>query len=415
MLTQTQKEAIKATVPILKTSGVALTSYFYERMFRHNPELKHVFNQGNHHNNKQPTALAGAVLAYAEHIDDPSALAGALTGIGHKHVSLNIRPEQYDVVGQHLLASIREVLELPADSPLLEAWALAYDQLATLMAGVESQLYRQTIGQTGGWSGWRPFIIRQKVQESAEITSFYLYSSDGGQVASFLPGQFVSLRLFLPEINLLQPRQYSLSSAPNGQYYRISVKRESGSRLRPDGLISNRLHDFRHEGDVVELTAPAGGFMLNQDQSGPVVFISGGVGQTPLLSMVETLLKSHSSRSIIWVHGARHETVHAFRALLGTWSQQTDKLRCIYFYEQPDETSALDPAIRPGRVDLHLIDESVILPEATYYLCGPEPFLRKQYGDLIALGVAPEAIRYEEFGPQTLALSVGQAMVPEAV
>ena len=414
MLNQAQKEAIKATIPVLKANGVALTSYFYERMFRHNPELKHVFNQGNQHSGKQPTALAGAVLAYAEHIDDPSVLAGALMGIGHKHVSLNIRPEQYNLVGQHLLASIGEVLDLPDDSPLLEAWALAYDQLATLMAGVENKMYRQTLGQTGGWSGWRPFIIRQKVQESAEITSFYLYPSDGGQVASFLPGQFVSVRLFLPEINLLQPRQYSLSNAPNGAYYRISVKRESGSSLRPDGMISNRLHNFMREGDVVELTPPAGGFTLKQDQPGPVVFISGGVGQTPLLSMAETLLNTHSSRPMIWVHGARNKTSHAFRELLNTWSQRTDTLRFFYFYEQPDEPSAPNPAVIPGRVDLHLIKEFVILPQATYYLCGPEPFLRQQYGDLIALGVEPENINYEEFGPQTLTLRQ-EFVVNEAV
>lgn len=281
MLTQAQKEAIQATVPILKTSGVALTTYFYERMFRHNPELKHVFNQGNQHNSKQAAALAGAVLAYAEHIDNPSVLADALTAIGHKHVSLNIRPEQYELVGRHLLASIREVLVLPADSPLLDAWAMAYDQLASLMAGIESSLYRQTGHRAGGWSGWRPFVIRRKVQESAEITSFYLYPSDGGQVASYLPNQYSSLRLCLPELKLLLPRQYSLSSASNGTYYRIAVKRESGLDCRPDGLISNQLHDRKQEGDLVELTAPAGGFTLDLPQRGPVVLISGGVGQTP--------------------------------------------------------------------------------------------------------------------------------------
>jgi nitric oxide dioxygenase len=404
MLTIQQKESIKATIPVLRTNGVALTTYFYERMLRHNPELKHVFNQGNQHNNKQPMALAMAVLAYAEHIDDPSVLVGALTSIAHKHVSLDIRPEQYDVVGHHLLASIGEVLTLPANSPLLEAWALAYGQLASLMTGVESQLYRQTINQTGGWSGWRPFVIRRKVRESDEITSFYLYPSDGGQVLDYRPGQFVSIRLFLPALNLLQPRQYSLSSAPNGQYYRISVKRENGTNLRPDGLVSNYLHDRMQEGAMVELTAPAGGFTLATDHKGPVVFISGGVGQTPLMSMLEELIRTQSQRSISWVHGARNEAVHAFRDVVSAWSQQTENLSCFYFYEQLNEEAELAPTIIPGWVAVPRIADSIIQPDAMYYLCGPEPFLRKQYADLTALGVQPEAIRYEEFGPQTLVL-----------
>ncbi len=118
-------------------------------MFRDNPELKHIFNQGNQHSTKQPTALAMAVLAYAEHIDDPSVLRNALTNISHKHVSLNIRPEQYTIVGKHLLASISEVLGVPAESTLLTAWSVAYAQLVTMMTRVESQLYADTINKPG--------------------------------------------------------------------------------------------------------------------------------------------------------------------------------------------------------------------------------------------------------------------------
>src|SRR5690606_34527337 len=121
-------------------------------------------------------------------------------------------------------------------------------------------------------------------------------------------------RLFLPQLNLLQPRQYSISCAPNGKYYRISVKRESGS-THPDGMISNRLHDHVNEGDTVDLSAPAGVFVLNEEIASAKVFISGGVGQTPLMAMLEGALNKPNAQEmpITWIHGCRNEAVHAFK------------------------------------------------------------------------------------------------------
>ncbi len=121
-MTNDQKALIRSTVPVLREHGVALTTYFYNRMLTHNPELKNVFNSANQHTGAQPTALAMAVLAYAEHIDNPEVLAQAISRIAHKHVSLDIRPEQYAIVGKHLLASIGEVLGEAASPELLEAW-----------------------------------------------------------------------------------------------------------------------------------------------------------------------------------------------------------------------------------------------------------------------------------------------------
>lgn len=192
MITSEQKELIKGTVPILKENGIALTGHFYQRMFKHNPELKNVFNMGNQQNQKQQMSLALAILAYAENIENPSVLSEAVTKIGHKHKSLDIRPEHYAIVGKHLLASIQEVLGEKATPELLEAWSLAYNQLAAIMIGVEDRLYKETIAQEGGWTGWRPFLIEQKVKESKEITSFYLYPSDGGKVSLFRPGQYIT-------------------------------------------------------------------------------------------------------------------------------------------------------------------------------------------------------------------------------
>ena len=94
-MTSDQIQLIKATVPVLREHGVLLTSHFYKRMFEYNPELKHIFNTGNQQNNKQQTALAMAVLAYAEYIETPEVLLPVVDHIGHKHTSLDIRPEHY--------------------------------------------------------------------------------------------------------------------------------------------------------------------------------------------------------------------------------------------------------------------------------------------------------------------------------
>ena len=192
-MTNEQKELVKGTVPVLREHGVALTTYFYNRMLSHNPELKNVFNSAHQHTGIQPTALAMSVLAYAEHIDNPAVLASAVNRIAHKHVSLNIRPEQYAIVGKHLLASISEVLGEAASPQLIDAWATAYQQLASIMIGVEADLYSGSAAKEGGWSSWRPFVIKQKVQESAEITSFYLYPSDGGKVADYVFDHYLRL------------------------------------------------------------------------------------------------------------------------------------------------------------------------------------------------------------------------------
>lgn len=401
-MTTDQMQLVKNTAAMLREHGVLLTSHFYKRMFVNNPELKHVFNMGNQQNNKQQTALAMAVLAYAEHIEDPSLLMPAVDHIGQKHTSLDIRPEHYAIVGQHLVASIAEVLGDAASPQLLEAWTLAYQQLAAIMSGHEQKIYEGQAAKKGGWTGWRPFVVREKVRESDEITSFYLYPSDGGGVADYLPGQYISLRLFLPELNLMQPRQYSISCSPNGSYYRISVKREAGN-LQPDGMISNRLHDHIKAGDLVELSAPAGSFVLDRENLSHKIFISGGVGQTPLLSMLEAITASQAEAiPVTWIHGCRNEQVHAFKDKITAIGTTYDKLNQHIFYEQ---TLSQEQNHYQGRVELELLKTEILEPEADYYICGPAPFIHKHYTFLVANGIPQAQIHFEEFGPASLQLN----------
>ena len=399
MITESMRNLVKATVPVLKEHGVALTTHFYARMFAHNPELKSIFNQGNQQSGTQQQALAMAVAAYAEHIDDPSVLMPVLTMVAHKHVSLGIRAEHYPIVGLHLLASIREVLGAAASDELIEAWAVAYGQLADTLIGLEAQYYGVVATQPGGWSGWRSFTVVQKQAESDEITSFYLQAADGGTVPLYRPGQYVSVRTFVPELGLMQARQYSLSAAPGSDYLRISVKSETGRADTPAGMVSNQLHQAIHEGALLDVAPPMGDFVLNENSSAPVVLLSAGVGVTPMLSMLEHLLNSPVPREIRFIHACRHGAVHAFKERISELSAAHPQLQSRIYYESPRSNDRLgDDFHHAGRIDLAVLNDEWLLPDAEYYLCGPVPFMQEHKTKLKNRGVPAETLFSEVFG-----------------
>ncbi len=399
-----QKELIKATIPILRESGEDLTNYFYARMFKAQPELKNIFNMANQANGKQKSALANAVLAYAENIDNPGVLMGVLKGIGTKHRSLNIQPDQYKIVGEHLIASIGEVVGEAATPEILDAWTVAYYQLAEIMISVEKKLYHENVEKAGSWNGWRNFKIKKIVVESTEIKSFYLYPEDEKEIVEFHAGQFISVQVFVPELGHMQPRQYSLSSAFNGEYYRISVKNETGIAPNPSGMVSQTLHT-KTEGDIISISAPAGLFHLEKDSKNPLVLISGGVGLTPMLSMLETNINSIQNKKTVWIHGCRNESVHAFKDQITEIKKEAQHLETFTFYDIIEDHDQTSNQVIEGRVDLHKCKEVILLEEAKYYICGPEMFIKTQYETLVGLNVNQKNIFYEEFGPQLINLN----------
>lgn len=404
MLQQTTIDTVKATAPVLAEHGLAIVQRFYDRLFDAHPELKNLFNMRHQEHGEQQRALAHAVYAYATHIDNLPALQSAVSRIAHKHASLCVQPAQYAVVGQHLLAAIKEVLGDAATGPILSAWAEAYQVLADVMIGAEAALYRNAASLPGGWTGWRDFVVQQKRQDSDVITSFFLFPQDGQPVSDFMPGQYVSIAVDVPRLKLQQIRQYSLSDAPNGRNYRITVKRESGQgAVEHAGYVSNLLHENLREGDVVKVTPPFGDFHIDMRAKTPVVLISGGVGLTPMISMLKTVLQD-GEREVVFVHGALNSAVHAMKDGVANAAQDNPRLTHIVFYDAP---LAVDERGRDyhhaGRVDLHKIAASVLKPDADYYLCGPIPFMRVQLESLRQLGVPESRVHYEVFGTAALA------------
>ncbi len=286
MLSEKTIEIVKSTVPLLQEKGVEITTRFYEILFSEHPELLNIFNHTNQKKGRQQQALANAVYAAATYIDNLEVIIPVVKQIGHKHRSLGIKAEHYPIVGTCLLRAIKEVAGAPDE--VLNAWGEAYGVIADAFISIEAEMYEEAAHKEGGWKDFRNFVVVKKVKESDVITSFYLKPEDGGKVSSFIPGQYVTVQINIEGETYTHNRQYSLSDAPGKEYYRISVKKEKGVDT-PDGKVSNYLHDHVKEGDMLPVSAPAGDFVLNMDSTLPVVLISGGVGITPMMSMLNTL------------------------------------------------------------------------------------------------------------------------------
>lgn len=397
MLDAQQRALVKATAPILATHGVALIGHFYQRLFTHHPMLKEVFNQGHQQSGNQQQALATAVLAYAQNIDDPSVLLPAVQRIAHKHVSLGIRAEHYAIVGQQLLASISEVLGDAATPELLSAWGAAYGQLAELMTTVEQQLYDHAAQQPGGWSGARSMRVRRKIAQSDAISSFELVPADGGLLPQYRPGQYVSVAQWVPAWGIQQWRQYSLIGAPGGDCLQIGVKREQAQGRCPMGQVSNLLHDQVQEGDVLSVTAPMGNFVLHEDRNNPVFLLSGGVGITPMLSMLAQLVIQASPRQIYFWHACQSPAHQAFSSEMNTLLAQLPNAQWRIAYE--NHAPAAEWA-KSGRLDIHELPDEIV-QNADVYLCGPQGFMSSQRDALLQRGLRAEQLHQETFGSQT--------------
>jgi len=390
MLTTHQKQLIQQTIPVLKANGEALTDYFYHRMLSQVPELKETFNMGHQRDGKQAKALANAVLAYAENIEDPSVLLPVVNMICQKHVSLNIQAPDYAVVGDHLLHSISEVLSVPMEDELINAWAIAYHQLADLMIETEKGIYTQLAQEKGGWTGWREFTIVKKVPETTTVSSIYLAPTDKLALPDYFPGQYISVRVQVPSLGYKQPRQYSLSTAPNGQFFRITVKEENLSQ--EPGYVSTALHQHMQIGDRIEVSAPIGDFII-QDTTKDNVLISAGIGITPMMAMLDGLTQTltPSPRAINFIHVTQDAAHYALSAEVNRLTEQHSCIKTLIHFSQAPTTQHC------GRFTLESVPPSLLPEDADFYLCGPTGFIQSVYNSLLQRGISPSRIHYEVF------------------
>ncbi len=383
---------IKSTIPLIVSTGPKLTAHFYERMFNHNPELKDIFNMSHQINGDQREALFNALCAYASNIDNLSALLPAVEKIAHKHTSLNIQPEHYQIVGTHLLATIDELFH-PGDE-VLNAWGKAYNVLANVFINREEEIYQGGESQEGGWRGLRQFHVSRKQPQSDVITSFEFVPVDGGKVMDYKPGQYLGVYLEDPAFENREIRQYSLTAAPNGTSYQIAIKRES------QGKVSNHMHDKIQEGDIVMLAAPRGDFFLDAQHDTPITLISAGVGLTPVMSMLQYLYNQHHKSAINWFHAAEHSGYHAFAGKVNEMSKSMPNLYSQVWYREPRKMDQKGIHYQhTGLMDLSLVEDSITVEGMQFYFCGPVAFMQHIAKQLLAMGINEQQIHYECFGP----------------
>jgi len=391
-------DIVKVTIPALEKGGTAVTDRMYQILFT-NPEIRDLFNQSHHgETGSQSKALTAAVIAYGRNIDNLGVLASRVERITQKHVALNILPEHYHFVAKALLGAIKDVLGDAATEEVLEAWGEAYWFLADLLMAREANIYARLAAASGGWNGWRDFTVENSVPESEIIRSFVLVPTDGRGVMRHRPGQYLTFALDLSGAGHLK-RNYSISSGPDGRSYRISVKREARPGV-PPGLASNWLHDHAGPGTVLKVAPPAGEFFLDEKDDGPVVLLSGGVGFTPMMSMLETIAQSGSGRSVWYIHGAENGRVHAMGEHARELASKTGNITVRTFYNAPAPGD--QPGLHydePGLITADWLARNTPTQEAVYYLCGPRPFLRAMVGGLARTGVPLGSIHYEFFGP----------------
>lgn len=388
MLTQEHINIIKSTIPLLESAGSALTQHFYQRMFSHNPELKHIFNMTHQKTGRQSVALFEAIAAYAKHIDNLAALTSAVERIAHKHTSFNIQPEHYQIVGHHLLETLRELAPEAFTQQVEEAWTAAYFFLAQVFIDREGALYLERNHALGGWRNGRTFVVQEKRAESEYVTSFILVPADGGVVLDYQPGQYIGIEVTPEGSDYREIRQYSLSQGANGKDYRISVKREGVGSDNP-GVVSHYLHNKVKVGDSVKLYAPAGDFFY-VERKRPVVLISAGVGATPMQAILHTLSEQNKS-GVTYLYACNSAKEHTF-------AQETAKLVAEHGWQQQvwyrDEAS--EHALQG---EMQLTQASLPVQDGDFYLCGPIGFMQYVVQQLLELGVEKERIHYEVFGP----------------
>ena len=259
------------------------------------------------------------------------------------------------------------------------------------------------------WKDWRDFKIVKKDVESKEITSFYFQPVDGGKIPSFKPGQYLTIKLDVPDRSRPVIRTYSLSDYPQSQdYYRLSIKREGAPKDLdvPPGVASGFMHDRISEGSVIPCKPPSGKFYLEVEKQTPVVLMSNGVGITPMISMAKACAKDHPNRHIWFIHGARNGEYHACREEINALQKSYPNLHIHYRYSRPGAEDE-GKYHSQGYADEQLLANTIIpeikqthngSSEAEYYLCGSPAFMDSIREGLKELNVLEERVFFESFG-----------------
>ena len=379
MLSEKSRPVIEATLPLVGSRIGEITADFYNRLFTAHPELLDgLFSRSNQRSGDQQKALAGSIAAFATHlVNHPGTLPEQiLSRIAHKHASLGIAEEQYGVVYEHLFAAISADLADVITPEIAEAWTEVYWLMADALIKLEKDLYAAQ-ANSRMWTPWR---VVTKTAAGTDSTTFTLEPADDTAITEAKPGQYISVRVALPD-GLRQVRQYSLSGD-------AGTSRIFTTKLNDGGEVSTALHTAVEPGDILEISNPYGEITLKEGE-GPVILASAGIGCTPTASILRALADAGTERDVLVLHAERSMDGWA---LSGQMTADAAKINAglQLWLETPQQGA------NQGFMSLREID----LPaDASLYLCGPLPFMKKIRDEAIEAGIPATRIHYEVFGP----------------
>ncbi|MBR8894058.1 nitric oxide dioxygenase [Staphylococcus aureus] len=376
MLTEQEKDIIKQTVPLLKEKGTEITSTFYPKMFKAHPELLNMFNQTNQKRGMQSSALAQAVMAAAVNIDNLSVIKPVIMPVAYKHCALQVYAEHYPIVGENLLKAIQDVTGLEEHDPVIQAWAKAYGVIADVFIQIEKEIYDQMM-----WIGFKPFKITNIKQESEDIKSFTVETEEY-DFSEFTPGQYITVDVSSDKLPYRAKRHYSIVSGEKN-HLTFGVKRDVTTEH--EGEVSTILHDEIKEGDMINLAAPVGGFVL-ENTTEPQLFLGSGIGVTPLVAMYETASAKGLDTQMVQV--AENEQHLPFKDNFNSIASHHDNAK-LYTHLKDKQ----------GYIDAEEL-QVFLANKPEIYICGGTKFLQSMIEALKSLNYDMDRVHYETFIPR---------------
>ncbi|HDA2438422.1 TPA: nitric oxide dioxygenase [Staphylococcus aureus] len=376
MLTEQEKDIIKQTVPLLKEKGTEITSIFYPKMFKAHPELLNMFNQTNQKRGMQSSALAQAVMAAAVNIDNLSVIKPVIMPVAYKHCALQVYAEHYPIVGENLLKAIQDVTGLEEHDPVIQAWAKAYGVIADVFIQIEKEIYDQMM-----WIGFKPFKITNIKQESEDIKSFTVETEEY-DFSEFIPGQYITVDVSSDKLPYRAKRHYSIVSGDKN-HLTFGVKRDVTTEH--EGEVSTILHDEIKEGDMINLAAPVGGFVL-ENTTEPQLFLGSGIGVTPLVAMYEAASAKGLDTQMVQV--AENEQHLPFKDNFNSIANHYDNAK-LYTHLKGEQ----------GYIDAEEL-KAFLANKPEIYICGGTKFLQSMIEALKSLNYDMDRVHYETFIPR---------------
>lgn len=376
MLTEQEKDIIKQTVPLLKEKGTEITSIFYPKMFKAHPELLNMFNQTNQKRGMQSSALAQAVMAAAVNIDNLSVIKPVIMPVAYKHCALQVYAEHYPIVGENLLKAIQDVTGLEEHDPVIQAWAKAYGVIAFVFIQIEKEIYDQMM-----WIGFKPFKITNIKQESEDIKSFTVETEEY-DFSEFIPGQYITVDVSSDKLPYRAKRHYSIVSGDKN-HLTFGVKRDVTTEH--EGEVSTILHDEIKEGDMINLAAPVGGFVL-ENTTEPQLFLGSGIGVTPLVAMYEAASAKGLDTQMVQV--AENEQHLPFKDNFNSIANHYDNAK-LYTHLKGEQ----------GYIGAEEL-KAFLANKPEIYICGGTKFLQSMIEALKSLNYDMDRVHYETFIPR---------------